>query len=82
MSCFCSVENILSAVKSLNVVRQLKLSFLGAKLKVETLYQMALQISNHNIFHYRRCVTVKQFEKFSLKFSMLLFVIRVNLLHP
>ena len=32
----------LSALKSLNVVRQLKLSFLGAKLRVETLSQMVL----------------------------------------
>lgn len=29
-------------LKSLNVVRQLKLSFLGAKLRVETLNQLAL----------------------------------------
>ena len=28
------------------------------------------------------CVTVKRFEKFSLNFSMSLFVIRVNLRHP
>ena len=31
---------------------------------------------------YRSCVTVKQFEKFSLNFSISLFSIRVNLLHP
>ena len=30
----------------------------------------------------RSCVTVKRFEKISLNFSILLFVIRVNLLHP
>ena len=30
----------------------------------------------------RRTVTDKWFEKFSLNFSILLFVIRVNLLHP
>ena len=30
----------------------------------------------------KHSITVKRFEKFSLNFSILLFVIRVNLLHP
>lgn len=42
MTYYCSLGAFLSALKSLNAVRQLKLRFVGAKLREQTLSQMVL----------------------------------------
>ena len=63
MSYYCPVGAFISALNSLNVVRQLKLSgFLGAKLRVETLSQMNSEnlVASDVISHFcRTCPQIK-----------------------